>query len=447
MTTQLIPIIGLEVHIEPNTKTKMFCACPQDHFGKKPNTQVCPICLGLPGALPFANKEAVDKTIKLGLALGSAISSSSKFYRKNYFYPDLPKGFQTSQLDSPLCIGGKLNGIQINHIHLEEDAGKLVHETLDGKKYSLVDFNRSGCALMELVTEPVFHDLKSVIDFVKELQLITRYLDISGADMERGSMRLEANVSLAEVKGEGQGVNELPNYKVELKNINSFKFLEKAVSAELARQEKAINAGEKLVQETRGYDEAKQTTFSQRTKADAHDYRYFPEADLPPIAIGELAVNNLQLSIPELPQAKRERFEKEYGISKDFIAILVSDLERANYFEKSIRLASLAQDKSSVSPKIVADLMINKKLDGQYPEPAGLVKRILEIATVDYSTVSDVENAVKSVLMENEKAVKDYQNGNGNVVGFLIGMVQKKLEGKGNTQTVREKLLEKMQNG
>ena len=442
MTTQLIPIIGLEVHIEPNTKTKMFCACPQDHFGKKPNTQVCPICLGLPGALPFANKEAVDKTIKLGLALGSAISSSSKFYRKNYFYPDLPKGFQTSQLDSPLCIGGKLNGIQINHIHLEEDAGKLVHETLDGKKYSLVDFNRSGCALMELVTEPVFHDLKSVIDFVKELQLITRYLDISGADMERGSMRLEANVSLSPFTS-----GPLPSYKVELKNINSFKFLEKAVSAELARQEKAINAGEKLVQETRGYDEAKQTTFSQRTKADAHDYRYFPEADLPPIAIGELAVNNLQLSIPELPQAKRERFEKEYGISKDFIAILVSDLERANYFEKSIRLASLAQDKSSVSPKIVADLMINKKLDGQYPEPAGLVKRILEIATVDYSTVSDVENAVKSVLMENEKAVKDYQNGNGNVVGFLIGMVQKKLEGKGNTQTVREKLLEKMQNG
>ena len=431
----MITIIGMEVHIEPNTKSKMFCACPQDHFGKIPNTQVCPICLGLPGALPYANREGINKTIKLGLALGSKISERTKFYRKHYFYPDLPKGFQTSQLDSPICVGGELNGFKLNHIHLEEDAGKLVHETIDGKKYSLVDFNRSGCALIELVTEPVFHDISSVIFFVKELQLVARYLDISNADMEKGSMRLEANISLA--NDEEVKANKLPNYKVELKNINSFKFLEKAVTAEIKRQEKAIEMGEELIQETRGYDEVKQITYSQRTKADAHDYRYFPEADLPPIEIDELTIKNLQFTIPELPNKKRERFQEKYNLSKDFADILVSDPERANYFEEAAKLNN--------NFKLIADLMINKKLDAEFPEPAGLVKRILEISQVEYSNDEEVENAVKSVLMENEKAVNDFKGGNGNVVGFLIGMVQKKLQGKGNPQTVREKLLERME--
>ncbi|HKB88678.1 MAG TPA: Asp-tRNA(Asn)/Glu-tRNA(Gln) amidotransferase subunit GatB [Patescibacteria group bacterium] len=431
-----IPIIGLEVHIEPNTKTKMFCGCLQDHFGKSPNTQVCPICLGLPGALPYANIEGALKTIKLGLALGSTISKHSTFYRKNYFYPDLPKGFQTSQLDSPFCVGGTLNGFAVNHIHLEEDAGKLVHETIDGKKYSLIDFNRSGCALMELVTEPVFHDTASVIEFVKELQLIARYLDVSNADMEKGSMRLEANVSLSKD-------GALPDYKVELKNINSFRFLEKAVNAELVRQEKALDSGEKLIQETRGYDEVKQTTFSQRSKSEANDYRYFPEADLPPMKFTDNEIEKLQSELPELPSMKRTRFEKEFGISSDFADILVADKLRAEYFETVYGLGK----KENISGKTLADLMVNKKLDAEFPEPAGLIKRILEISKVEYSSNDDVENAVKSVLMENEKGVKDFQSGNGNVIGFLIGMVQKKLEGKGNTQMVREKLLERLQNG
>jgi aspartyl-tRNA(Asn)/glutamyl-tRNA(Gln) amidotransferase subunit B len=440
--TKYTPIIGLEIHIEPNTKSKMFCACSQDHFGKVPNSQVCPICLGLPGALPFANREAVNKTIKFGLSLGATISNTSKFYRKHYFYPDLPKGFQTSQLDSPLCNGGNLNGFAINHIHLEEDAGKLIHETIDGIKYSLVDFNRGGCALMEMVTEPVFHDLKSVIEFVKELQLIARYLDISNADMEKGSMRLEANISLSPTSGVGfdsPDVIKLPNYKVELKNINSFKFLEKAVNAEIVRQTKALEAGEELIQETRGYDEIKQTTFSQRSKANAHDYRYFPEADLPPLYNHKSLIINLKSQIPELPDIKRKRFVEKYQISKDFADILVLDLARANYFEEACKLDN--------NYKLIADMMINKKMDETYPEPASLVKRIVEIGSVEYASAESVIESVESVLLENEKAVKDYKSGNGGVIGYLIGMVQKKLSGQGNPQLVREKILEGIQNG
>lgn len=440
MNTKLTPIIGLEIHIEPNTKSKMFCSCPQDHFGKTPNSQVCPICLGLPGALPFANREAVNKTIKFGLALGATISNNSKFYRKNYFYPDLPKGFQTSQLDSPLSVGGSLNGFAINHIHLEEDAGKLIHETIDGVKYSLVDFNRSGCALMELVTEPVFHDLKDVIAFVKELQLIARYLDISGADMEKGSMRLEANISLAD--SEQVTADRLPSYKVELKNINSFKFLEKAVIAEIVRQTKAIENGEELIQETRGYDEVRQTTFSQRSKADAHDYRYFPEADLPPMTFRDEDIKKIKMSLPELPNSKRKRFEEDYKISKDFADILCSDLDRANYFETSVDLGK----GRTLSVKTIADMMINKKLDEQYAEPAGMVKKIIELSSVEFASAESVTEAVKSVLLENDKAVKDYQAGNGNVIGYLIGMTQKKLQGKGNPRLVSETIINHLQN-
>ncbi|HUC94624.1 MAG TPA: Asp-tRNA(Asn)/Glu-tRNA(Gln) amidotransferase subunit GatB [Candidatus Saccharimonadales bacterium] len=431
----LTPIIGMEVHIEPNTKSKMFCRCPQDHFGKIQNTQVCPICLGLPGALPYANKEGIVKTVKLGLALGCEISKVSRFYRKNYFYPDLPKGYQTSQLDSPFCIGGILNGFKLNHIHLEEDAGKLVHETIDGVKYSLIDYNRSGCALIELVTEPVFHDILSVINFVKELQLIARYLDISNADMEKGSMRLEANVSLATSEQMNKG--ELPNYRVELKNINSFKFLEKAVTAEFTRQEKAILAGEKLIQETRGYDEVKQITFSQRTKADAHDYRYFPEADLPPVRLSVEEIEKLKRELPELPGEKSSRFEKDFGITQDFVSILISDKARADYFEESVKLGQ----PQNLSAKMIADLMINKKLDSEFPEPAGFIKKVLEVTRVEYAGQGDTDVAIAEVLGENQKAVNDYKNGNGNVIGFLIGMVQKKLKGKGDPQKVREKLL------
>lgn len=431
--TNYTTIIGLEVHIELNTNTKMFCACSADHFGKSPNTQTCPVCLGLPGALPFANKEAITKTIKFGLALGCAISKSSTFYRKNYFYPDLPKGFQTSQLDSPLCLEGVFDGKRINHIHLEEDAGKLVHQDVDGKKVSLVDFNRSSVPLMELVTEPDFRTTEEIISFLKEMQLTARYLGISNADMEKGSMRLEANISLS-LDG------ELPDYKVELKNINSFRFLEKAINAEIQRQNELLQKGEKVAQETRGYDEVKQTTYSQRSKAGAHDYRYFPEADLPPMRFSDSEVKDIKSTLPELPNEKRTRFESEYKLPKDYIDILVSDTERADYFEEAVKVSK----GTDLSPKIIADLMVNKKLDSEFPEPAGFVKKVVELTKVEYASQEEVESAVNLVTMDNEKAVSDYKNGNGNVIGFLIGMVQKRLQGKGNIKIVSEVLMRQL---
>jgi aspartyl-tRNA(Asn)/glutamyl-tRNA(Gln) amidotransferase subunit B len=434
MEAKLIPIIGLEVHIELATKSKLFCGCSADHFGKKANTQVCPVCLGLPGALPYTNYDAVISTVKFGLAMGSEINKFSKFDRKHYFYPDLPKSYQISQYDLPFCVGGNFGDKRIRRVHLEEDTGKLVHETIDGVKSSLIDFNRSSVPLMEMVTEPDFHDTESVVSFLKEVQLIARYLGISNADMEKGSMRLEANISLSPD-------GTLPNYKVELKNINSFRFLDKAIKAEIVRQEKLLLNDKKIPQETRGYDEVKQTTYLQRVKEEANDYRYFPEPDLPPIRFTDDQIENLRSQLPELPKEKRERFVKEFGVSKDFADILVLDKARAEYFEIACTLGF----KENISGKTTADLMINKKLDEQYPEPAGLVRRIIEISNVEYSSGEEVEKATESVLMENEKAVSDYKSGNGNVIGFLIGMVQKKLRGHGNAQAVREKLLERLQ--
>jgi aspartyl-tRNA(Asn)/glutamyl-tRNA(Gln) amidotransferase subunit B len=429
-----IPVIGLEVHIELSTKSKMFCYCPADHFGKPPNTQVCPVCLGLPGALPFANHEAIIDTIKFGLAFGCKINEFSKFDRKHYFYPDLPKGYQISQYDLPLCSGGAFEGKQIRRVHLEEDTGKLVHETIDGVKSTLIDFNRSSVPLMEMVTEPDFHNTEDVVKFLKEAQLVARYLAISNADMEKGSMRLEANVSLS-------SDGELPNYKVELKNINSFKFLDSAIKAELERQKKILAEGRQIDPETRGYDEVKKTTYLQRGKEEAKDYRYFPEPDIPPLRFTGEEIERISNSLPELPKVKRESLSKIYSLPSDYIEILVSDPGKILYFEEAL---SQSKGNSNIAPKVIADMMINKKLDQEFPEPAGLIRKITELLSVSYAGKDETETAVKEVLAEQLKAVSDYQKGKGEAVGYLIGMVQKRLKGKGNLNIVKDSIISKL---
>ena len=439
---KLIPIIGLEVHIELSTKSKMFCGCSSNHFGKTPNMQTCPICLGLPGALPFANSEAIFSVIKFGLAFNCKVNHFSKFDRKHYFYPDLPKGYQISQYDLPLCGKGTYHlaggTIEIRRVHLEEDTAKLVHQ----ENKTLIDFNRSGVPLMELVTEPDFHDAFSVISFLKDVQLTARYLGVSNADMEKGSMRLEANISLKatirgvasqHLGGDRMGsseVNDLPDYKVELKNINSFRFLAKAIGFEIERQKGILSLGQKIIQETRGYNEATGKTFSQRVKEEAQDYRYFPEPDIPPIRISKLQITNLKLKIPELPSQKRKSFEEKYKLPKDYVEILISDAEKADYFERAVK------EIKDFSPKAVADLIINKKLD---------IPKIAELAKVEYASTRRVDLAVKEVIRENAKAYEDYKNGKGQILGFLIGQVQKKLKGRGDIGKIRKIITELVQ--
>lgn len=436
-----IPVIGLEVHIELSTNSKMFCACPADHFGKKPNTQTCAVCLGLPGALPFANAKAIESCIKLGLALGCEIADFSKFDRKHYFYPDLPKAYQISQYDLPLCANGQWTSkggqkIGITRIHQEEDTGKLVHADVNGRRSSLVDYNRSGVPLVEMVTEPDFSDPELVDEFLRDIQQIVRYLEISTADMEKGSMRLEANISLR-----AESETKLPNYKVELKNINSFKFLQKAISAEIRRQTELLEKGEIPKQETRGYDEDQDKTFSQRSKEDAQDYRYFPEPDIPPIRVSKSQISNLKSQIPELPSEKILRYEG-ISLSVNYADVIVSDKARADYFDLAVDLGT----NHNISPKEIAGVMVNQNLDLKFPEPAGLIKKLLELQNVDYASSSDVASAISKVVSEQQKAVNDYKDGKTQVIGFLIGQVQKELKGKGEVATISKLLTESLQN-
>jgi len=423
------PVIGLEIHVELRTRSKMFCGCPADHFGTEPNSITCPVCLGLPGALPVPNKQAVEWTIMLGLALGADIARVSKFDRKHYFYPDLPKGYQISQYDEPLCRGGKImtsdGAVRIHRVHLEEDTGKLQHAALRGKKVTLGDFNRSGVPLVEIVTEPDIRSSGQAKEFLKKLHQIVRYLGISDADMEKGSMRLEPNISLRPA-----GSNTLPKYKVEVKNINSFRFAERAIEYEIARHIKLLDNGEIPIQETRGWNEGKNCTVSQRTKEGAADYRYFPEPDIPPMRFRETDIQAIALTLPELPDDRCARLVREYNISEQDATILTDSRKLADYFEKA------ADDgKEQFSPSDIAKWIVNKKLDIASVQTTELIAQLKEAKAVVSVSDNEMQMIIHYVLAQYPKAVADYTSGKEQALMFLTGMVRRKIP-KGDTNQI-----------
>ncbi len=459
------PTIGLEIHAELKTATKMFCDSKNDSNETRPNVNVCPICLGHPGTLPVVNKEAVKSVLKIGLALNGKIADFTEFDRKNYFYPDIPKGYQISQYKYPLVSGGELNSIKITRIHLEEDTGTSLHSeptTNNQQPTSLVNFNRAGVPLMELVTEPVIHSAKEAADFAREWQLLLRYLGVSNGNMEKGEMRVEANIS---VSG-----SDLLGTKVEIKNLNSFKVVERAIEYEIKRQGEILEKGEKVVQETRGWDDKKGETFSQRQKEESHDYRYFPEPDIPKLKLGELAefdVEQLKKELPELPWAKRQRYAKTFGVKLSDIEIFVQDKKQADFFEvtakiladkKLIQLAAnyIVNDgvESAISPATFAELivMIGKgelssrgaknvlaiMLKGDEKVPTEIAAKL---GLIQKNDEADLEKIVKKVIDNNPKVVAEYKTGKTAALEFLVGQGMKISKGSANPIALRKLLM------
>ncbi len=436
------PIIGLEIHVELKTKSGMFCGCPADHFGKIPNTGTCPVCLGLPGALPVPNKKAIEWTIMLGLALGSDIAEVSKFDRKHYFYPDLPKGYQISQYDQPLATGGMIKtsfgDVRIHRVHLEEDTGKLQHATVDGKKVTLVDFNRSGVPLVEIVTEADIRSAEQAKEFLKKLHQIVRYLGISDADMEKGSMRLEPNISLRKI-----GETGLPNYKVEVKNINSFRFASQAIAYEIERHAHILDEGKVPVQETRGWDEGKNATVSQRVKEEAADYRYFPEPDIPPMRFNKETINNVRLTLPELPDVKIDRFMKTYGLNVQDAAQLTESRAAADYFEGVVQEAK-KRGAADMTSKKIANWIINKKPEREKVKPSDVVQEILAATTIVRMDELQLAGIVDTAILENPKAAADYKAGKLPSLMFLLGVVMRQVKGKATAEEVQDILKKRL---
>ncbi|MFA6135900.1 MAG: Asp-tRNA(Asn)/Glu-tRNA(Gln) amidotransferase subunit GatB [Candidatus Paceibacterota bacterium] len=467
------PTIGLEIHAELSTQSKMFCDCKNDPMEIDPNTNVCPICMAHPGTLPKANREAIEMVLKTGLALNCQINKLSKFDRKNYFYPDLPKAYQISQYDKPFCLDGFLilpssgKKIRITRIHLEEDTGKLCHAG-DGK-HSLVDFNRAGVPLMELVTEPDFSLAQDVVEFAHEFQLILRYLGVSDGDMEKGHLRIEANTSVAK-DGDPLGT------KVEVKNLNSFKAVFGAINYEIERQSERLTEGETIKQETRGWDETKGETFSQRSKEEAHDYRYFPEPDLPPFTFSDQYLKEVRAKISELPKQKRDRLSSQFNLSDLQRDVLINDMYISDFFEeavsefkslndsgdidlifnyltsdlkgvesergilisqsgfKPIFLAQIADmiTKEKISSRVAKDVLIKSFDTGESPENIVKNEGLTQI-----SDELEIETVVQSVIDDNQKVWYDYKNGKESAVQFLIGQVMAKTKGKSNPAVVK----------
>ncbi len=437
-------VVGMEIHVELATTTKMFCSCPVPNLSDKPNTKTCPICLGLPGALPYTNQKAIESCVQIGLALNCMVNQDSYFERKNYFYPDLAKGFQTSQFLHPfgekgyldIKVNGAIKRIGITRVHMEEDTGKLTHATVDGKEVSLIDFNRSSVPLVEIVTEPDIRTGEEARIFLQELQKIIRFLGVSDADMDKGQMRLEPNISLRP-----PGQKELAKYKVEVKNINSFKFVENAIKFEEKRHKELLDKGEVPLQETRGWNEFKNKTVSQRSKEEAHDYRYFPEPDLPPINFSDSKVEELKQSLPELPQARVIRFVNEFGLSEYNAEILTRDIVLCNFFE-----AAVSEGKNlHVDAKTIANFVINKKPDLEKIDPTALVTTIKEENTIESFDEAKLTAGISKVISENSQIVTEYKAGKVQVLGYLIGAIRKSLPEAKDMDQIRKTLLKMLE--
>lgn len=464
-------IIGLEVHAQLKTRTKLFCCCSTE-FGTEPNIHTCPVCLGLPGVLPVINKKAVEFVLKTGLALNCKISDTSIFSRKNYYYPDLPKNYQISQYDKPLCVDGfiEINNkkIRIRRIHLEEDAGKLLHD-MEGN--TLVDLNRTGVPLMEIVTEPDISSPDEAYLYLTKLRSILRYLDVCDGNMEEGSLRCEPNISLKKRGGKEFGI------KVELKNLNSFKAVKIGLEYEIERQTELLESGEKIIQETRRFDEKTSSTISMRGKEEAQDYRYFPEPDLVPILASSELKEEIKNSISELPDEKFLRFVKEYQLPEYDAAILTEEKERANFYEECVKfynnpkivsnwimgellrflnLNNQEISESKITPKNLSDLLklidkgtisgkIAKTVFEEMFKTGNSAEEIIkEKGLVQISDEGEIGKVVDEVINENPKVVQDFKGGKDKSLGFLVGQVMKKTKGQANPQLVNKLLKEKI---
>lgn len=452
--------IGLEVHAELKTTTKMFCRCKNDPDETKPNHNICPVCTAQPGSLPVINQKAVEHVLRVGKALGSNLADFTEWDRKNYFYPDIPKGYQISQYKYPLVAGGTLAGVELTRIHLEEDTGSSRHDVGD---YSLVDYNRAGVPLMELVTEPVIHDAETAMRFAKELQLLLRYLGASDANMEKGEMRVEANISISETDTFGT--------KVEVKNLNSFKSVGDAINFEIKRHAEVLARGEKVVQETRGWDENAGKTFSQRKKESANDYRYFPDPDLPKMVVTEVFGKNYEKlpALPELPWQKRARLQKEYGFVEHITEIYVSDFMLGKFFDDVVALAggdkeltklasnyissdvaALAKTNGNSLGKLTAENFIGLMKMVQAGElssrgakdtlaiiynEGGEAKSVAEKAgLIQKSDTEALKKIVDEVISANPSVVADYKGGKEALLQFLVGQAMKASKGSANPQ-------------
>jgi len=483
---KFIPTIGLEIHAELKTHSKMFCSCANDSDEEKPNTNVCPICLGHPGTLPVLNHEAIKHVLTVGVAIGGKLADFTEWDRKQYFYPDIPKGYQISQYKFPLVSDGELSGVALERIHLEEDTAQSTHDT---HEKSLINFNRAGVPLMELVTKPVIHDAASAVRFAKELQLILRYLGAGEANMEKGEMRVEANISVAEKQEVGskeKGEKAILGTKTEVKNLNSFRAVERAIEYEVKRQIALIEKGDKVVQETRGWDDGKNETYSQRSKESSHDYRYFPDPDIPKMKISEIpefSVASLSKDMSELPWAKRERYKKDYGMTDKEVAVFVESPELSIYYESIVkhlkndpRMTKLAVNylltdylgilkarkhefslESAITPSVFAELIAMIALGDVSSRGAKdllvLIEKTPNSSAKDLaekhgllqkSDAADIEPIIEKIIADNAKVVAEYRTGKSASIQFLIGQAMKAAKGAANPTVIKELLVKKL---